>query len=97
MIRIIQDLVHIVTDAVGNDDLLGQTPQDLTHSNDRRGIVEGFGTQELRQQVGGALDGASHQLREKGDEHAEGHHVARGLDVATININGVADSLECIE
>ena len=54
-------------------------------------------SQELRQQVGGSLNRAGNQLREERDKHAEGHHVARRLDVAAVNVDGVTNGLERVE
>ena len=97
IVGIVQQLVHIVAHTVGNDDFLGQTPQNLPHADDSRVIVKLLSPQELGQQVGRPLDGAGHQLRGKGDEHAEGHRIARGLDIAAIHVDGVADGLERVK
>jgi hypothetical protein len=54
-------------------------------------------SEELRKEVGGALNGACHKLREEGDVGKEGDDVVSGLDFVAIDVDGVAKRLECIE
>ena len=54
-------------------------------------------TQKLRQQIGGALNGPGHKLGKETDKSGERKQIARGLDVATINIYAITQRLECIE
>jgi len=60
-------------------------------------VIECSGFFELRQQVGGPLDRACHQLREEAHEGEELHDVAGGLQLLPVDIDAVAQRLECVE
>ena len=48
----------------------------------------------MRQEVGGALDGPSNELREEGDKGAKGDGVSGGLEVVAVDVDGVGEGLE---
>ncbi len=76
---------------------LEQSPQYLPHSVCRLAVVEAAWCEELRQQVGGTLDGTRHQLGEEADEGEESHRIVRGLQFMPVHINRVAQCLEGVE
>ena len=64
---------------------------------DGKGIGEGAGGEELREEGGGALDGACDELGEEADVGEEGHGVARWGDGAAVDVDGIAEGLEGVE
>src|SRR4051812_9179277 len=49
---------------------------------------------ELGQEVSGSLDGAGHELREEADEGRKPEEPALALDIAQIEVDGIAHRLE---
>ena len=97
MLWSVKNLLHKESSIVCYDHLLEETPQHLTAAIDSLGIVEVSLLLELRKKIGGSLNRACHQLWEETDESEERQNVASGLNLLSININGIAQSLECIE
>ena len=91
------DDVHGQGTAVRHQHLLGEAPKHLAQTIDGSFIFKGTRAQHLRQQVRGALDGTSHQLWEEGDVGEEGHGIARGAQLPTMDVDGVAEGLERVE
>ena len=83
--------------AVGHGNFLEQSPQYLAQAVHRRVIVEAAGVRELREQVGGPLDGSGHQLREETHEGEKPDDVAGGLKFSAIHVDAVAQRLEGVE
>ena len=83
---IVPDVVHIDGAVVGHHHLLEEAPEHLSDAVDGCGIVKLPLSLELWQQVGGAFDGACHQLGEEAYIGEESHHVACGFQLATIDI-----------
>src|SRR5262249_34485317 len=83
--------------AVGQNDFLEQAPKRQPQALFQHGPGDGDCSPKLRQQMGGALDGAGHQLREKGDEGQEVQQVARGWNLAPVHVNGITHRLERIK
>ena len=82
---------------VGHDELLEQAPQHLPHSVGRLLIPERARALKLRQEVRGPLDGAGHQLREETDVGGKLDQVARGPQLAAIDVDGIRQRLKRIE
>ena len=82
---------------VGNHHLLEESPEHLTQAVDCLVAMKLPLPLELRQQVGGPLDGTSNELREEAYEGEEGEQVARGTYLSAVDIDGVAQRLEGVE
>ena len=89
--------VDVGRTGVGNDDLLEHAPEDEAHAVAPLLIVEGAGRGDLRQEVGGPLDGSRYELGEEGNEGCKGDGVAGGLEVAAVDVDGVGEGLEGVE
>ena len=94
---VVETHVDVGRTGVGHDDLLEHAPEDEAHAVAPLLVGEGPRRGDLRQQVGGPLDGARDELREEGDEGAKGDGVAGGLEVAPIDVDGVGEGLEGVE
>ena len=96
-VRIAIDRIHPGRDRIGDDDLLDQ-PDQAQHGPPADGVpVQLSGLGDFGQQVAGAFDRPSHQLREKGHEQREIQKVAAGLQITAIDVDRVAEGLEGIE
>src|SRR6185369_242810 len=84
-------------EVIGQHDFLKHSPQTKpkTFLQHRAGDFQR--RLELRQQMPRAFDGSGDQLRKKRDEGEEVHQIARGFDLAAIDIDRVTHALECIE
>ena len=82
---------------VGDDDLLEHAPEDEAHAVAPLLVGEGARRGDLRQEVGGALDGPGNELREERDKGGEGDGVSGGLEVASVDVDGVGEGLEGVE
>ena len=82
---------------VGRNDLFEHAPEDQSHAVAFLFLDEGPRRGDLRQQVGGLLDGVCVELWEERDEGAIGGRVSRGLEVAPIDVDGVGVGLEGVE
>ena len=90
-------MIYIGGAVVGYYDFLEQAPKDLAHSIYRLVLVELAILLKLRQEVCGAFDRTSYELREEGYVRKESDNVACGFYFATIDINGVTKRLEGVE
>ena len=82
---------------VGHDHFLEESPQGLPHAVDGLTVVEAAGGEELREQISGTLYGSGDELGEEGHEGIESGCVARWLDFAAVDVDGVGQSLEGVE
>ena len=94
---VVETHVDVGRTGVGDDDLLEHAPEDEAHAVAPLLVGEGAGRGDLRQEVGGALDGPRDELGKEGDEGGEGDGVAGGLEVAAVDVDGVGEGLEGVE
>ena len=94
---VIEAHVDVGRTGVGDDDFLEHAPEDEAHAVAPLLVGEGPRRGDLRQQVGGPLDGPRDELREEGDKGTKGHGVAGGLEVAPVDVDGVGEGLEGVE
>ena len=94
---VVETHVDVGRTGVGDDDLLEHAPEDEAHAVAPLLVGEFAGRGDLWQEVGGALDGSSDELREEGDEGGEGDGVSGGLEVAPVDVDGVGEGLEGVE
>ena len=92
-----KNLVHIHRAIVSHHYFLEQAPKDLTHTVNGGIVIEHPFLQKLRQKVGCPLNGAGHQLREKRDEGEKSNDVLGRFNLASVNVNGIRQSLESVE
>ena len=95
--RSIEAHVDVGRTGVGDDDLLEHAPEDETHAVAPLLVSKGAGRGDLRQEVGGALDGPRDKLGKERDECGKCDGVAGGLEVAPIDVDGVGEGLEGVE
>ena len=91
------DQVDCLCAVVGHYHFFEEPPKHETTAIDRFGIVESPGMIELREQASCSLDGASDQLREETDVSKEREEIPTGCNATLIDINGIAQGLECVE
>ena len=84
-------------EVVRQRDLLEQSPEDEPDTFLEHRAGDDNAALELRKQMAGALDRASDELREEGDECEEVHEAVRGGNLPPVNIQRVAHGLEGIE
>ena len=89
--------VDIVSQVVGNDKFEEKAPQHQLYPPDGPLAVETVLLVKLAQQVGGALDGARHQLREERDEERIDEEVLFRLGRPAVHVDGVTQRLEDVE
>ena len=72
---------------VAHDDLLEHAPEYEAHAVTPFLIGELARRGDLRQQVGGPLDGPRDKLREEGEKGAKGEGILCGFEVALLNVD----------
>ena len=91
------DNIHGEGAGVCHNHLLAEAPEHLAQAIDSPIIIKGTRAKHLRQEVGGALDGSCHELREEADVGEEGRGIAGGGEAAAIDVDGIAEGLEGVE
>ncbi len=93
----VENLIDINGAIVRHHDFLEQAPKDLPHAIDGFIVVEFSWFLKLRQEVCGSFDRTRHQLREEAHESEKLHNVVCRLQLATIDINTVAQGLKSVK
>lgn len=94
---VVEAHVDVGRTGVSHDDLLEHAPEDEAHAVAPLLVGEGPWRSDLRQQVGGPLDGPRDKLRKEGDKGTKGDGVSGGLEVASIDVDGVGKGLEGVK
>ena len=94
---VVEAHVDVGRTGVGDDDLLEHAPEDEAHAVATLLVGKGAGRGDLRQKVGGPLDGPGHELGEEGDEGGEADGISGGLEVAAVDVDGVGEGLKGVE
>ena len=94
---VVETHVDVGRTGVGDDDLLEHAPEDEAHAVAPLLVGECPRRGDLRQEVGGALDGPRDKLGKERDECGKCDGVAGGLEVAPIDVDGVGEGLEGVE
>jgi len=92
-----EDAIHDGSAAIGHHDLLEETPEHLAETILGLLHIERSRCQELGQQARRTFYGARHQLWEEAHKSKEGNPVVSGLDLATIDVDRIAQRLESVE
>ena len=87
-------LDEVDADIVGNDGFLEESGDDVEDTRAKHGIGDHERAANLWDEVAGTNDGACHQLREETDVEGIIEQPVEGLDVASIDIDGVTQRLE---
>ena len=95
--RVLEDGIHPKGDPVGDEDLLEEPQDELVPPVRDLTPGEVSGALELGQEVGSPDDGAGHELRKEADEEGEIEDVIAGLDLAPVEVNGVAELLKSVK
>lgn len=69
----------------------------MAHTVNGSVVIELALLQKLRQEIRRPLNRAGHQLREKRDEGEKGDNVLGRLNLASVNVYGITQGLECVE
>ena len=77
--------------------LFEKAPEHLPAAEHGLAVVERARTEELRQEVRGALDRTRHELRKEPDEGEERNRIARGRNLPAVDVDRVAERLKGVE
>jgi len=94
---IVVDVVDIHRQPVGDDEFLEESHHHDEQAASHPFVIKVVLDEELGQEAGGTLDGACHQLREKGHVQGEIPEVPFRLLFAAVDVDGIAQCLEGVE